>query len=397
MKYNILAVSACFALLCCCNDHPAREHYNAEHVIDINNPADISIDDFIIDIDTIRLETTDESVMGEILMVHIMDDRFYILTYNFMEIFIFDLKGKFIAKISDNGQGPNEYIRINSFMVDPVKKRIVIPDSFSKRIFIYDRDGKQSRVINLDFSPSTIVSHGERFINVYSGTRQQYANPEMENYHIHFLDSQAKFVSSAIEIETPHRIDIYSPFMTDCLENGDILFQPVLSNAVYKIAGDSISTYCEFNNLSKYKLPTKDLKNDFEYAMMKGKSTKMPKEKEDEGYLLTWGNVLDLNDYMFFRFGWDKKYFLYYEKKTSRSLLVDPETVKGDKNLIRILFSVPREVKGNRFYISLPPSLDDDMISGITNRKVRTFLENAEIDGNPVIISFSIKFPEDMQ
>jgi hypothetical protein len=51
----------------------------------------------------------------------------------------------------------------------------------------------------------------------------------------------------------------------------------------------------------------------------------------------------------------------------------------------------------NRFYISLSPSPSDDMIFGITNRKIRTFLENVEIDDNPVIISFSIKFPEDMQ
>ncbi|MDR1224727.1 MAG: 6-bladed beta-propeller [Tannerella sp.] len=397
MKYNILAVSACFAFLCCCNDHPAHEHYNAEHVIDINNPPDISIDDFIIDMDTIRLETTDESLMKEADRVHIMDDRFYILTNDYTEILIFNLKGKFIAKIHDKGQGPDEYIRINSFMMDPVKKRIIIADSFSKRIFIYDRDGKQNRVINLDLSPEIIILQGERFINVYSGSKQRYTNPEMENYNIHFLDSQANFVSSAIKTEIPRRIDIYSPSMIDCLENGDILFQPLLGNVVYKIAGDSISAYYEFNNLSKYKLPTKDLKNDFEYAMVKGKSTKMPKEKEDEGYLLTWGNVHNLNDYLFFHFGWDKKRFLYYEKKTSRSLLIDPESVKGDKNLIKILFSYPKGIKGNRFYVSPSHFLINEVRAKITNGKIRTFLDNTGIDGNPVIISFSIKFPEDRQ
>ena len=60
----------------------------------------------------------------------------------------------------------------------------------------------------------------------------------MENRNIHFLDKKGKFISSAIEIDTPNSINISSMFQTGITENGEILFQPVLSEVIYQIKND---------------------------------------------------------------------------------------------------------------------------------------------------------------
>ena len=395
MKNKLLILVLSVVLCSCIQSRQEKEEYFAQHIIDINNPVKISIDEFITDIDTIRLEAIYESFMKNAFQMRIMNDKFYILSNNHTCILIFDLQGKYLSQINDRGNGPNEYVRIGSFEVDHVNKRIIISDSFSKKILVYNEDGKQLDVIRLDFHPQVIVSHKDRFINFYSGSKHQYTNPEAENYNLHFLDSKGKFISSAITNETPNRIDVFSSHSINSLDNGDILFHPVLGNIIYKINDDSIDAYYAFNNLSKYKLLSKKDKKKFISSTAPNGESHF-KEKEDQGYLLTWGEVLELTDYTFFGFfGRDKKRYLYYSKKSSKTILVEPENVEGDKNLVRILMSYPSAVNGNRFYIS-PSFFEVDQVkNSIKNEKLKTFFENTDFDSNPVIISFSINIPED--
>lgn len=377
-----------------CTQNQQEERSVAQYIVDINNPVAVSIDDFIIDIDTIRLETTNESLMREINVIHIMNDNFYILTNDGAYIYIFDSKGKYLAKINDRGNGPNEYVRITGFEIDPVNERIIISDNFSRKLLIYDKEGKLINVIRIDFDPLIIASHKDGFINFYSGPRRLFNNPEMEDYNLHFLDFNGKFISSEITNETPNRIDISSSHMVNCLDNGDVLFQPVLGNTIYRINNNTVSAYYAFKNLSKYKLMTKKDKEKFISSTAPNGECHF-KEKEAQGYLLTWGEVIDLTDYTFFGFlGLEKRRYLYYSKKTSKTILIEPENVKGNKNLINILMSYPFTAKGNRLYVSPHPNLIWAARGNINNEKLNTFFNNVDIDANPVIISFSINIPE---
>lgn len=367
---------------------------HAENSIRIENPVNISVEDFIVDIDTIRLETNDRSIMSEILDMYIMDDRFYFLSNNFTTIFIYDKDGKFISKINDRGDGPEEYIKINSFKVDKIKKRLILADSFTRRIFIYDKEGTQTEVIQLEFIPSVIVPHTNGFLNIYSGTRQRYDDPRMENFNVHFLDREGKFISSAIDIETPKKIEIASAFMTDFPDNGDILFQPVLSNIIYKIEGKNVVPFYELINSSSFRFLTQKEKKSFHFYV--GMEKNIAKEKEEQGYLLSWGEVKDLDDYVFFSFGgWNKKHYVYHSKRLNNTLFIDPDMVKGDKYLKEILLNYPKSAKGNRLFVTPFPHQIETGKNELPKGMLRTFFENTDFESNPLLISFSIKFPEE--
>lgn len=375
-----------------CRERQSNNLIDVHNLIEIDNPVSILIEDFIIDIDTIRLETSDESIMSDILNMHIMDNRFYILTNNFSSVYIFDSVGKFISKINDKGDGPNEYIKISSFEVDKINKNIIISDSFSRRIFIYDQDGNQIKTIQLDFQPIVILPHLNGFINIYSGPRGIYNTPEKENYNVHFLNIKGEFISSAIEVTTPERIDMGSAFKTDCLDNGDILFQPVLSDIIYRIERNNIIPLYGFLNLSQFKFLTQKEKLDFQYVFAKENSAE---EKEEQGYLLTWGEVQDLEDYVFFSFGgWNKKYYLYYVKSLNKTLFIDPEKMRGNKDFIDIYLSYPKAINGNKFYVSPNFGLIDIVKSKLPDGIIKNFFEKTDFDSNPILISYSIKFPE---
>jgi|SRR5690554_289966 hypothetical protein len=389
-KLSVISISIVL-FFCGCNEKQIKNLTGAHTSIEIDNPVSLSIEDFVIDIDTIRLETSDESIITSILNMHIMNNRFYILTNNFSSVYIFDFNGKFISKISDRGDGPNEYIRITSFEVDKINRNIIISDNFSRRIFIYDQDGSQIETIPLDFQPIVILPHPNGFLNIYSGPRDIYNIPEMENYNVHFLNSRGKFISSAIEVTTPKRIDIGSAFMADCLANGDILFQPVLSEIIYKIEGENIIPLYSFSNLSRFKFLTLKEKMNFQYVFAKENSLE---EKEEQGYLLTWGGVRDLDSSVFFSFsGWKKRYYLYYSKSLNKALLIDPEEMRGNKALTDIYLNYPKAVDGNKFYISPDPGLIDIVKNKLPEGIIKMFFEKTDFDSNPILISFSIKFP----
>ena len=377
-----------------CTQKEKEKVYKAKYVIDINNPINIKIDELIIDIDTIRLEVTDESIMKNIDITHIMDDRLYILTNDFSAIHIFDLSGKYISKIKDVGNGPKEYIQITNMQIDLVKKKIIITDNFSSRILVYDKDGKQTDVFSLNFWPISIAPYKDGYIHSGAG-KDYYKNPERDNYHIHFLDSNGLFISSAIEKENKNKVTINSPHGIEILKNGDILYQPPLSYVVYKICDHGIIPYYELNSRSKYKLMNDEEVKSFEYIW--GKSNTL-EEKENQGYLLTWGAVFDMEEYTLFHFkgGWNIFRFLYYNKKNHKTYFIDPMTVKDDQLMFKFFFNDLCTVDNDRIYIAPSEYILNEIKGNINihDKKITKFINNTNFDSNPLLISYKLKFPK---
>jgi hypothetical protein len=393
MRKKMIVICAIVIFCGSCGDNKSVDKSSFQGTtIKIEPAYNVKIEDFIEDYDTIRLEVSDNSIIGDIFDMQIMNDKYYILDDKCSAVYVFSQDGSFINKIKNQGQGPNEYIKINSFKVDYLNNRIVLADSFSKRIFVYNENGEQEKVIQLKFDPSKIVAYKNGFINFYSGTKELYTNPSMENYNLHILDSLGNFVSSAILNETKQRVDIGSMLAVNCLSNGDILYQPLLGDTIYKITEDKIEPFYTFNNLSKYKRLTKADKKEFQFVH--GNNTYI-KKMESKNYLLSWGEILDLEDYVFTPFaGWDTKIYLYYSKKQNKSILVVPDKVGGNDALKQIFMNYPRTAQGNKFYIS--PNIHQliDLKKSLPDGKLKSFIENMDYDSNPAIITFSIKFPQ---
>ena len=112
---NLLAILAFIVLvLSGCKEKQPDYLVEALNMVEINNPVNILIEDFITDIDTLRLETSDESLMTDISAMHVMDGRYYILTNKYSSVHIFDSTGKFISKINDMGTDP---VNISGYQV----------------------------------------------------------------------------------------------------------------------------------------------------------------------------------------------------------------------------------------------------------------------------------------
>ena len=119
--------------------------------VDVSKTTTLSLSAIADDIKAIELETTKESLIGNIGLnryrVLISDD--YILFFlndlssggSNPQLFLFNDKGKFLNKIGGKGQGPGEYPGVSDVAADFENKKIYI-STYDYRLICYDFKGK---------------------------------------------------------------------------------------------------------------------------------------------------------------------------------------------------------------------------------------------------------------
>lgn len=360
--------------------------------ININNPTKLP-DNFITDYKIIPLETTDDCLISSIHQLYVTDSLFYILDTSERKIQIFNQQGKYLKTIDNQGQGPNEYIAINSFSIDPYNGRLLLSDSFSKRIFIYDLSGNFLSTVQLDFTPIEIAGKTDGgFANLYAGSNRDYNDKEMESHHIHLLDSTGTVTRVLIDDETPNVINLRSAAAINYLPDNSILYNPMLSDTIYRVdlSGHFAPQYVLCNH-SSFKLPDKEKRAQIGYTYEKPEPYI---ECEKQGYLLSCGGMINADHQMLFAFGWDKLVYLFYSKKTGQSLTAFAETIEnGDDETSRVMLGLfPKTSHEDWFYTSIDAITAGMIAPELKDTLLQKQLQHIDADDNPAIIRYKMNF-----
>ena len=169
---------------------------NEEFVISVSpNELDLAPFDltpFIDSIKYVKLELTDESLIGSIDKIVIFEELIYILDIQTKSLFVFNMDGKFSHKISKIGQGPGEYIQLDFFDIDRENKHIVLTDLMSYWVMRYDMNGEFlfRRKIPVWCEGLSILPN--KGIVLYSNFRNNTDNL-LQEYNLIYLDSNMNF------------------------------------------------------------------------------------------------------------------------------------------------------------------------------------------------------------
>lgn len=102
------------------------------------NDKSCKLSELLKDVEYIPLETNDSCLLGDLVKYLVCDGTVYASSNN--EIFKFDVKGKFVGKLSKIGQGPADYVMINDFEVVSREGRLEIWIAHNKGISRYSED-----------------------------------------------------------------------------------------------------------------------------------------------------------------------------------------------------------------------------------------------------------------
>jgi hypothetical protein len=395
VKYFTILIISIFFIACTTDTKKGKLPDNCT-VINIENPVDLSIEQLIGDYDTVRLETTDNSLLGSISQLHILDDKLYILNEKSNTIFIFSNTGKYINKIYTVGRGPDEYTRIGNFSVDYINKQIVVIDLSSKKILIYDSEGNHRNTVKLNFLPVRIAPTKTGFVHFCSEPdNPDFSNKEMKTTNIHFLDKSGNFIFAAKQDDTPQKIDVRSDQSLVNLRNGTFLYQPVLSDTVYYVDENSVEIKYIFQSNSKYKIPAWQDRQNISFSFTNRNSISHIKDMISNGYLFSWGEILDSDNYLYAGFSGlleNDKIRVYFNKNKNKAITVSLNNIHGNKALISIFMNALGAADNKYFYTVVPSSLmDETSADKLPEGKLKMFLSKTDwTDTNPLLVKFSI-------
>jgi hypothetical protein len=204
---------------------------NLEKVISSATCDIKSLNDISSEYRLIPVETNDSCLLSSIRINEIFDDDIWINDNS--TIYRFDKKsGKLLFKLDRKGPGPEEYISVSDFTVDPV----------SKTLFIHDL--QKQRILQYDFSGTFIGSLKNNFIGSFSVMDDyfivNYSPFSDEPFHIGIYDKNwnvfNQFIPKNMKLKNQEGLIYFDSFQKS---NGQHYTRPSFADTVYKI--DKIS------------------------------------------------------------------------------------------------------------------------------------------------------------
>lgn len=154
MKYIINTLLLVIPFLYSCTSSPAKNKMIGaeEIVINAQNQIVLSLDSLIKKVEFIKLETTDNNIIGMISQV-LFTDSLIIIADNesAKNIQVFDIKGKFKYQIGRIGQGPGEYTDITYICINPQTNHLVVFDKGQNKEISYTLEGSHVSSANTPF------------------------------------------------------------------------------------------------------------------------------------------------------------------------------------------------------------------------------------------------------
>lgn len=146
---RIVSIFFCICLLTSTNCSDGNDQiYNKKILINLDQLSIADPQKIFSKIEFIPLETSERSQIVKINQLKYYQGQWYILDKAQSCIFVFDNKGKFIAKIYQQGEGPGKYRSIEYFDIHNNDIEILDPRG---KLLIYDMNGEFQATINPDF------------------------------------------------------------------------------------------------------------------------------------------------------------------------------------------------------------------------------------------------------
>ena len=136
----------------------------------------------------VRLETTEESLVGVVDKVIVVDSCMYVLDkFKTKSVKRFTLEGKYLNVIGQYGEGPEMQREVTDFCIS--ENEVLILDQFQSKIFIYTLDGILKDIRQLPFSCIQLHRFSTNNYVFFGINAFNYHFPEILNYSLWQTDS----------------------------------------------------------------------------------------------------------------------------------------------------------------------------------------------------------------
>jgi len=360
-----------------------------------NNP--ILLSDIVNSLQYIKLETTDECLIGEIWKIYSIKDKLIIFDRQISKsIYFFNQDGTFINKISRIGQGPREYVSISDIAINGEDEEIIIWDIRTQKLLIYNFDGTFVNNIEFPYYGRSIAYIGDNLLAMYCDYSlnkpllKDKTSPNLVIFNLKTGETKNDlFFDSDISTQG---ITIINNNLS--LFKGQVLLIPTLSNSIYSISksGKEEKYYLDYGmdfqkKIADYieNLPNVSI-DDIQSAQEKSNLPFIQK-------LLSSNSII----YLEYLHGRTYYYGFYYpESKTylEVSAVLQEKSpivlVKNDIDNTKQFLPYAADAENNFYYILQPFDLLEKFKDS-ENADIQNLIKNSLPDDNPIIVRAAMK------
>lgn len=244
-KQNLLLLLSIFAILSACTTRKTPYKEIAISISEMEKTASISYNDrsFFTECKAIKPEMTDNSIIGEISQIEMTDSLIYILDKKSNALRVFATTGKYLHSIGKKGDGPDEYLAVNAFYINPYNRTINLFDPLKNAVNRYDFSGNFIETVKHDNRHFAAIA---RATPLNDGTLFCFTNPNFnEEASGYFILNEADYSLNKHIYKYPVKIEkqiayhslVEHPF---CKYNDEIHFVTLFSNLVQTFSDSEI-------------------------------------------------------------------------------------------------------------------------------------------------------------
>lgn len=275
----------------------------------------------------IVLESSDSSLMQSIRKIYIANNKIFILTWGDAQILIFDINGKFISKINNNGRGPEEYSYAVDFSISSNGDTICLFDKELAKLLYYSPTGKfyLSKSLNADLETYLALPNGR----TVGYSHLNYVEPLNDTiYQLWYFDKNGRILDGCLPVSKNalgNNIGLASSFNST---NSGYFFIPYTQSIIYKISEDP------FNITPIFKI-------DFKDKSMPENLLDLPRKEMNEAFkkaFVLFGEFIGTKDLVLNIYSADQRKFLVaiYNIASGTHALLDSKTLYDDINELPI-------------------------------------------------------------
>ncbi|KYG78784.1 6-bladed beta-propeller [Roseivirga echinicomitans] len=334
------------------------------------------LSDMIESIEIMGLEETDEGLLSGVYGLSEVKGRIIFPSGSEGNVFVYSDQGKFISTFNRQGDGPEEYGRIQHLWIK--KDTLFIHDGQRGNINKYDFEGKYLGQIKPSIKPTHYYPYHDGYVGDMNG---RPINDSLK-FNVVFYDDQLKMTG----MKNPYKNVIPFPIVTTVNSlapyNDDLLYREIFSDTVFLIQDNTVKP------LLKLDFGTEYLWNDEE---MRADGQKAMNSIEKSG--LVWifnSKVGNSKIYMNFNTSFSEAFWLLIDRNSESYYQID-----NKKNVEESYAFAPIKWEGDVLLASLNSydlaELIKEIGPGNATFKKGSTLESIESSENPVLLWVKFK------
>jgi hypothetical protein len=394
-------LSCCFYRLVKKTADNKSDDFSIERIKNLNKENKPTTEPSVFDnVNIIALETANDNFIGTVKWVEFCDSIIFIGDLN-EKIFAFNSSGKFLYRVGNVGNGPEDYIALSTFFVDTYNKQVVVIDQMKKALIKYGLDGtfrSKVKLFDKDIDPNAAVIYDSQYALLNSDITP-WTNLAYKLYDI--SNGQTMLTKSYYGISVEgYVLDFSKHPMTKF--NDELHFIMPLCDTVFSCYDSRfepkyvIEHSCKMAPIGQYNLTAQKSKTalDFQYIQ--------------DGFFTGFTDIFETQEHLLLNYGvtgYNSGYFLANKNSLQGSYHIlstiedidNPFIVPENKEITSMPFFKIKTTDGTSFVsvvqphqlLGLKEQINDKNDSNLT--KLKSVIETVKEDDNPLLVFYKLK------